>query len=55
MLRRGPQHGFGLAQMIRAHSSDTLQVDTGSLYRRSIVSSAPTRAANSATRRTSPK
>lgn len=31
-LRFGPQHGFGLAQMIRAHSSDTLQVDTGSLY-----------------------
>src|SRR5690348_18255581 len=31
-LRWGPQHGFGLAQMIRAHSSDTLQVDTGSLY-----------------------
>ena len=31
-LRWGPQHGFGVAQMIRAHSSDTLQVDTGSLY-----------------------
>ena len=31
-LRWGPQHGFGLAQMIRAYSSDTLQVDTGSLY-----------------------
>ena len=31
-LRWGPQHGFGLAQMIRAHSSDALQVDTGSLY-----------------------
>jgi transcriptional regulator len=31
-LRWGPQHGFGLAQMIRAHSSDTLRVDTGSLY-----------------------
>ena len=31
-LRWGPQHGFGLAQMIRAHSSDVLQVDTGSLY-----------------------
>ena len=31
-LRWGPQHGFGLAQMIRAHSSNTLQVDTGSLY-----------------------
>lgn len=31
-LRWGPQHGFGLAQMIRAHSSNALQVDTGSLY-----------------------
>jgi PadR family transcriptional regulator len=31
-LRWGPQHGFGLAQMIRARSGDTLQVDTGSLY-----------------------
>jgi len=31
-LRWEPQHGFGLAQMIRAHSNDTLQVDTGSLY-----------------------
>ena len=31
-LRWGPQHGFGLAQMIRAHSSHVLQVDTGSLY-----------------------
>ena len=31
-LRWGPQHGFGLAQMIRAHSSNTLHVDTGSLY-----------------------
>ena len=31
-LRWEPQHGFGLAQMIRARSGDTLQVDTGSLY-----------------------
>ncbi len=31
-LRWGPQHGFELAQMIRARSSNTLQVDTGSLY-----------------------
>src|SRR5690242_17218653 len=31
-LRWGPHHGFGLAQMIRAHSSNALQVDTGSLY-----------------------
>jgi DNA-binding PadR family transcriptional regulator len=31
-LRWEPQHGLGLAQMMRAHSSHTLQVDTGSLY-----------------------
>ena len=31
-LRWGPRHGYGLAQMIRASSNDTLQVDTGSLY-----------------------
>src|SRR5689334_20991993 len=31
-LRWGPRHGYGLAQMIRASSHDTLQVDTGSLY-----------------------
>ena len=31
-LRWGPQHGFGLAQMIRANSREVLQVDTGSLY-----------------------
>jgi PadR family transcriptional regulator PadR len=31
-LRWEPQHGFGLAQMIRVHSGNTLQVDTGSLY-----------------------
>ena len=31
-LRWGPQHGFGIGQMIRANSSDALQVDTGSLY-----------------------
>jgi PadR family transcriptional regulator PadR len=28
----GPQHGYGIAQAIRAGSSDVLQVDTGSLY-----------------------
>jgi transcriptional regulator len=28
----GPQHGYGIAQAIRANSSDVLQVDTGSLY-----------------------
>ncbi|MFN0180499.1 MAG: PadR family transcriptional regulator [Gemmatimonadales bacterium] len=27
-----PQHGYGIMQMIRAHSSNALQVDTGSLY-----------------------
>jgi PadR family transcriptional regulator len=31
-LRWGPQHGYGIAQAIRANSSDVLQVDTGSLY-----------------------
>ena len=31
-LRWGPHHGYGLAQMIRASSNETLQVDTGSLY-----------------------
>ena len=31
-LQWGPQHGYGIAQAIRAGSSDVLQVDTGSLY-----------------------
>src|SRR5438105_2311128 len=31
-LRWGPQHGFGIAQQIRANSNDSLRVDTGSLY-----------------------
>lgn len=31
-LRWGPRHGYGISQMIRTTSSDTLQVDTGSLY-----------------------
>ena len=31
-LRWGPRHGYGIAQMIRANSNHTLQVDTGSLY-----------------------
>ncbi len=31
-LRWGPQHGYGLAQMIRSTTRDVLQVDTGSLY-----------------------
>jgi transcriptional regulator len=31
-LQWGPQHGYGIAQAIRANSSDVLKVDTGSLY-----------------------
>jgi transcriptional regulator len=31
-LQWGPQHGYGIAVAIQAHSSDVLQVDTGSLY-----------------------
>jgi len=31
-LRWGPQHGYGIAQAIRAGSGDVLQVETGSLY-----------------------
>lgn len=31
-LRWGPQHGYGIAQMIRANSNERLQVDAGSLY-----------------------
>ncbi|HEY5060081.1 MAG TPA: PadR family transcriptional regulator [Gemmatimonadaceae bacterium] len=31
-LRWGPRHGYGIAQMVRANSNDTLQIDTGSLY-----------------------
>jgi PadR family transcriptional regulator, regulatory protein PadR len=31
-LTWGPQHGYGIAHTIRAGSSETLQVDTGSLY-----------------------
>ena len=31
-LQWGPRHGYGIAQAIRANSSDVLQVDTGSLY-----------------------
>jgi PadR family transcriptional regulator PadR len=31
-LQWGPSHGYGIAQAIRATSSDVLQVDTGSLY-----------------------
>lgn len=31
-LRWGPQHGYGISQVIRANSGELLQVDTGSLY-----------------------
>ena len=31
-LRWGPQHGYGLSQLIRTNSGERLQVDTGSLY-----------------------
>lgn len=31
-LSWGPQHGYGIAQAIRAGSSEVLQVETGSLY-----------------------
>jgi len=31
-LRRGPQHGYGISQELRARSADVLQVETGSLY-----------------------
>jgi PadR family transcriptional regulator PadR len=31
-LRWGPQHGYGISQVIRSHSKDVLQVATGSLY-----------------------
>jgi transcriptional regulator len=31
-LQWGPQHGYAIGQMIRAQSSEALQVETGSLY-----------------------
>jgi PadR family transcriptional regulator, regulatory protein PadR len=31
-LRWGPQHGYGISQVIRANSGDVLCIDTGSLY-----------------------
>ena len=31
-LRWGPQHGYAIAQSIRANSNERLQVDAGSLY-----------------------
>jgi transcriptional regulator len=32
VLRWGPRHGYGIAQMIRAASDSALQVDAGALY-----------------------
>jgi PadR family transcriptional regulator PadR len=31
-LRKGPQHGYALAQSIKATSDDLLQIEEGSLY-----------------------
>lgn len=31
-LRRGPLHGYAIAQWIRAHSDDLLQIEEGTLY-----------------------
>ena len=31
-LKWGPQHGYGISQVIRAGSDEVLQVETGSLY-----------------------
>lgn len=31
-LQWGPQHGYGISQVIRNSSGDLFQVDTGSLY-----------------------
>jgi transcriptional regulator len=32
LLRRGPLHGYAIAQMIRQISEDLLQIEEGSLY-----------------------
>jgi PadR family transcriptional regulator PadR len=32
MLKRGPLHGYALAQLIRRTSNDLLQIEEGSLY-----------------------
>ena len=37
-LQTGPQHGWAISQRIRQMSADVLQVNQGSLYRRSIDS-----------------
>ena len=31
-LQWGPQHGYAISQTIQAQSSDTLKIETGSLY-----------------------
>ena len=31
-LQWGPQHGYGISQVIRTNSGEVLQIDTGSLY-----------------------
>ena len=31
-LRWGPRHGYGISEVLRTHSDEALQVDTGSLY-----------------------
>jgi PadR family transcriptional regulator PadR len=31
-LRRGPLHGYAIAQRIREHSDDLLQIEEGTLY-----------------------
>ena len=31
-LQWGPQHGYGISQLIRGRSGEVLQVETGSLY-----------------------
>ena len=53
VLRFGPRHGYGIAQMIRARSSDVLAVETGSLYpalhrleRKKLIASAWTQSEN---------
>jgi transcriptional regulator len=32
IVQKGPQHGHGIGQAIRARSADLLKVETGSLY-----------------------
>jgi len=32
MLRRGPMHGYALAQLLKRNSGDLLEIEEGSLY-----------------------